>query len=216
MSRLLPFAVFGLLAGCASSGEESEASNASLSGTTPLAAASAIAGTFDGSSTVYGLDANDQVVIKSTFTEHIVAENPVLADDRAYVTVTDTMTFSSGQTQTIPWEEGYQINPDGSTGSRYYTVRIPQVPPQTTIELATNDQGGAEFDIPFVARTDVHALGLEGKELTFAKHHMTKNVILRDGVEVDVLTRVTTIRWNQNGSEKTKTFVSLSGYQQRL
>src|SRR5215469_15317247 len=58
----------------------------------------AIAGTFVGSWTMFGIDGRGQVVRKSAWIDTMKAQNPLRNNDRAYVTTMDEMTFEGRPT----------------------------------------------------------------------------------------------------------------------
>jgi hypothetical protein len=78
-------------------------------------------GTYTGSWTSYGLDANGQVVKQVAWTDTVKAENPVVEKSRAFVTTADEMIFEGGRIppMTVPGKEGYLLNSNGSLGEYF-------------------------------------------------------------------------------------------------
>src|ERR1044072_1797084 len=82
----------------------------------------AIAGTFKGEWAMFGIDGKGEVVKRVSWTDVIKAENPTVKGDRAFVTITDEMTFTDSR---IPprktvGTEGYLLNQDGSLGDYFF------------------------------------------------------------------------------------------------
>ena len=68
-----------------------------------------MAGTYVGSWTMFGIDAEGQVVEYSSWTDTVKAENPQMDGDRAYVLATDEMVFENSNIppMEVSWKEGY-------------------------------------------------------------------------------------------------------------
>jgi len=188
--------------------------SAGASAPTALAAAKSIVGVYSGSSTIYGFDAHDSLQPVFQFSEVIEAKDPTVQNGRAFVSVTDTMTFPGGGHTTIPWTEGFHVNPDGTAGARYFAYQIPNVPAEETLENALNPTS-ATFDTD-VSDRDIQQLGFSGRNVTYKKHTTVKQVVTNGNVETDVITRFTMISWKDAaGAQRSRQFVSMTGFQTR-
>lgn len=172
---------------------------------TPLEAASALVGAYSGSWEAFGLDANGDVVSKSTWTDEVVAANPVVTKDRAYVTVTDTLSISGGGMFAVNFEEGFLLAPDGGVGDHYFTYQGTDVieRPIGAFTYAYETE---------VSSYDLPQIGIAAEDVVWAKHATTRVVTRAEGVDTDWITRVTTIQWKDAQAKvQGKQFVSMRG-----
>ena len=169
----------------------------------------AIAGTYAGSWTMFGMGADGQVVKRAGWTDVIRAENPVVKDDRAYVQITDEMTFEGGR---IPprktvGTEGYLLNKDGTLGDYFFetngqTYRMQKLSPDTwAYSIAADPRELAQLGFP---------------NATSGRHALVKVITFEQGVETHRVSRVTTVSWKDaEGKERWTQFVSLQGFHKR-
>src|SRR2546422_8983103 len=78
----------------------------------------ALVGTYSGSWKSFGIDAQGQVVPKSTWADSLKALKPVREAQRAWVSTEDVMVFEgrAGAPFKGPGKEGYRLSPDGTLG----------------------------------------------------------------------------------------------------
>lgn len=189
----LALALGAMTIGCASTGAESA-----------LDAASKIAGTYTGQWSMYGL-ADGHVVEKASWTDRLEAGHSVEDHGRAYVEVTDTMTFANGQTRTSKFIEGYSAKPDGSAGDRFYEIggtatHFKKLTERDWVYQATPDPGELWF------------LGVNPQDVVFASHVTTKTTTFEGPIDTDHVTRLTTIQWKDaDGKIHSTQFVSMKG-----
>lgn len=170
---------------------------------------SAIAGTYAGSWTVFGLDEKGQTVKRAAWTDVLKAENPVNQKDRAFVTITDEMTFEGGRIppRKTQGAEGYLLNKDGSLGDYYFETagqvyRFQKLSPDTWA-----------YVIPADAR-ELAQLGFTN--VVSGQHTLVKVITSEQGVETHRISRVTTVNWKDaEGKERWTQFVSLQGFHKR-
>ena len=164
----------------------------------------AIAGTYTGSWASYTINDKGEVFKQTSWTDTITARKPTVAADRAYVEVTDEMTFEGGKIppQKIVGKEGYLLNKDGSLGD-YFTEFFGQ-----TILMKKLGADVWVYTTPAAAR-DFMPLG---DKFISATHVYVKTVSFDQGAELHHISRVTTVRWKDaEGKERTMQFVSLQG-----
>jgi hypothetical protein len=172
-------------------------------------AAAKIAGKYSGHWALYGV-ADGKVVEKASWTDTLTATNPTRAAGKAYVDVTDLMTFPDGTTRTSTFQEGYLESADGSVGERFYDIHG-----QKTLfrKLTDNDwsyQSGVDAG-------ELWFLGFNPKTVVTASHVAVKSTTLEGNVDTDHVTRVTTIQWRDvDGSLKSVQFVSMKGEHTRV
>lgn len=169
----------------------------------------AIAGTYAGAWTLFGVDENGQAVKRAAWTDIIRAENPVVKSERAYVTVTDEMSFEGGRIppRKTQGAEGYFLNKDGSLGDYYFETagqiyRFQKLSPETWAYVVTAD-----------AR-ELAQLGFSN--VISGQHVLVKVITSEQGVETHRISRVTTVSWKDaEGKERWTQFVSLQGFHKR-
>lgn len=170
---------------------------------------SAIAGTYKGAWTIFGVDEAGQSVKRASWTDVIKGENPVVKGDRAYVTVTDEMTFEGGRIPPRKTQgmEGYFINKDGSLGD-YFFEGAGQV---------YRFQRLAKDTWAYVVPADPRELAQLGfANVVSGQHALIKVVTSEQGVETHRISRVTTVNWKDaEGKERWTQFVSMQGFHQR-
>jgi len=165
----------------------------------------AIAGTYTGSWTMFGIDQAGQVVKRAAWTDVIKAENPVVKDDRAYVTTLDEMTFEGGRIppRKVQGTEGYILNKDGSVGDYYF---------ETFGKVYRMQKLGTDtwaYTIPADPR-DLAQLGFSN--VSYGQHSLIKVVTNEQGAETHRISRVTTVNWKDaEGKDHWIQYVSLQG-----
>jgi hypothetical protein len=172
-------------------------------------AAKKIAGKYTGTWTMYGIE-NGKVARKAAWTDVLTAGNPTEEKDRAFVQVSDVMTFTDGTTRTSNFIEGYISNADGSVGDRFYdlggtTTHFKQLTQNDWSYQATPADGELWF------------LGFDPKTVVSASHVAIKTTTFDGSLDTDHVTRMTTIQWKDaTGALKSTQFVSLQGEHRRM
>jgi hypothetical protein len=172
-------------------------------------AVTAIAGTFKGEWTMFGIDGKGEVVKRFSWSDVIKAENPTLKNDRAFVTITDEMTFADSR---IPprktvGSEGYLLNKDGSLGDYFF---------ETSGQLVRMKQLRKDiwaYSLPASVQ-ELASLGFSN--VISGEHTLVKVVTAEQGVETHRITRLTTVNWKDGeGKERWIQFISLQGYHKK-
>ncbi|MGB7921741.1 MAG: hypothetical protein WCF57_00720 [Pyrinomonadaceae bacterium] len=169
----------------------------------------AIAGTYTGSWTMYGVDEKGQTVKRVAWTDVIKAENPVATGDRAYVSITDEMTFEGGR---IPprksqGTEGYMLNADGSLGDYFIEVSGQRY------RMQKLGKDAWAYAAPADPR-EVASLGFSN--VLSAQHALVKVVTQEEGIETHRISRLTTVNWKDaEGKQRWTQFISLQGFHKR-
>lgn len=169
----------------------------------------AIVGDYVGAWTSYGLNNQGEIVQQAMWTDSLKAENPVVANNRAYVTTSDALIFAGGKIPptSVSGKEGYSLNPNGSLGDYFIEVYG-----QTYI-MSKIGENVWSYVTPASAR-EFPALGKEG--FISAQHVLIKVITFEQGIETHNISRLTTLRWKDiDGKERTTQFVSLQGRHQR-
>lgn len=169
----------------------------------------ALAGTYTGSWTLFGVDDMGQVVKRMAWTDTIKAANPERTSDRAFVTTVDEMTFEGVQAPPfkVQGKEGYFLTKDGSLAD-YFIESNGQV----------NRMAKLADDVwCYAAPTAAQELARLGFPNGAAGRHVLVKVVTREqGVETHRISRVTTVSWkDKDGTERTLQFVSLQGSHKR-
>jgi len=168
-----------------------------------------VVGTYTGSWTIYGLDANGQVIKQAAWTDTLKAENPVVEKSRAFVTTSDEMIFEGGRIppMKVSGKEGYLLNSDGSLGE-YFIETYGQ-----TYKMQKLGENVFAYSVPAAAQ-ELARLGVAN--VLSAQHTLIKVVTFEQGVETHNISRLTTVRWKDaSGKERTMQFISLQGRHQR-
>lgn len=169
----------------------------------------AIAGTYTGAWTMYGIDEKGQVVKRYAWTDTIRAENPTVAGNRAFVTITDEMTFEGGRIppRTSRGTEGYVLNPDGSPGDYFIeasgqSYQMKRLGKDAWAYSATADP------------RELASLGFPN--VISAQHVLVKMITNEGGAETHRISRLTTVNWKDaEGKDRWIQFVSLQGFHKR-
>lgn len=169
----------------------------------------AIAGTYTGAWTMYGVDEKGQAVKRVAWTDVIRAENAVVKGDRAYVTITDEMTFEGGRIPPRKTQgmEGYLFNKDGSLGDYFFETSGKTY----RFQKLANDTWA--YSVPADAR-ELAQLGFSN--VVSGQHVLVKVVTSEQGIETHRISRVTTVNWKDaDGKERWTQFISLQGFHKR-
>ncbi len=176
----------------------------SYAGESALAAAKKIAGNYTGSWALYGV-VDGNVVIKSRWTDVLTATEPVQDSGRAFVKVTDVMTFSDGSARTSKFEEGYLANADGAAGDRFFELNG-----STVVFRKLTDNNWAFSTVP--DENELRFLGFDPRTVLSASHITVKTTTLQGNTDTDHVTRVTTVQWKDAaGALMSMQFVSMNG-----
>jgi len=168
-----------------------------------------LVGTYTGSWTVYGLDANGQVIKQAAWTDTLKADNPVVEKSRVFVTTNDEMIFEGGRIppMKVAGKEGYLLNSNGSLGE-YFIETYGQ-----TYKMQKLGENVSAYSVP-AAPQELARLG--AANVLSAQHTLIKVVTFEQGVETHNISRLTTVRWKDaNSNERTTQFISLQGRHQR-
>jgi hypothetical protein len=168
-----------------------------------------LVGTYTGSWTIYGLDANGQVIKQAAWTDTIKAENPVVEKSRAFVTTSDEMIFEGSgiPPMKVSGKEGYLLNSDGSLGEYFI---------ETNGQIYKMQKLGENVFAYSVPAAPQELAGLGTANVLSAQHTLIKVVTFEQGVETHNISRLTTVHWKDaNGKERTTQFISLQGRHQR-
>ena len=167
-------------------------------------------GTYTGSWTSYGLDANGQVIKQAAWTDTLKAEKPVVEKSRAFVTTSDEMIFEGGRIppMKVSGKEGYLLKSDGTLGE-YFIETYGQ-----TFKMQKLEENVFAYSVP-AAPQELARLG--AANVLSAQHTLIKVVTFEQGVETHNISRLTTVRWKDtsSGKERTTQFISLQGRHQR-
>ena len=181
----------------------------SYGGESALAAAGKIAGSYTGNWAIYGV-VDGNVVMKSKWTDVLTATEPVQSPGRAFVSVTDDMTFADGSVKTTKFEEGYFVNADGTAGERFYELNGSAV-----VFRKLTDNDWAFYTVP--SEEELRFLGFDPKTVLSASHITVKTTTLQANTETDHVTRITTVQWKDAaGSIMSIQFVSMNGTHARI
>jgi len=168
-----------------------------------------VVGTYTGSWTSYGLDANGRAIKQAAWTDTLKAENPVAEKGRVFVTTSDEMIFEGGRIppMKVAGKEGYVLNSDGSLGD-YFIETYGQ-----TYKMRKLGENVFAYTIP-AAQQELARLG--AINALSAQHTLVKVITSEQGVETHNISRLTTVRWkDSSGKERTTQFISLEGQHQR-
>jgi hypothetical protein len=177
---------------------------ASMAAESALDAAKRISGKYTGQWKMYGI-AGGLVVEKASWTDVLEASDATESKGKAFVEVTDVMTFRDGTTRTTKFIEGYVANADGSAGDRFYEIQgkttfFKKLTDRDWVYQATPDPGELWF------------LGFDPKDVISASHVATKTTTYEGNLDTDHVTRLTTIQWRDtSGSTQTTQFISMKG-----
>jgi hypothetical protein len=174
-----------------------------------LDTAQKITGKYLGQWTMYGVAAG-QIVEKAAWTDVLEAGKATESNGRAFVEVTNVMTFLDGKTLTVAFIEGYTANADGTAGDRFYEIQG-----KTTLFKRLTDNDWAYQTTPDPG--ELWFLGFNPKDVLSASHVTTKTTTYEGDLETDHVTRLTTIQWKDaDGKIKSMQFVSMKGTHTRL
>jgi len=168
-----------------------------------------LAGNYKGAWTMYGIDEKGEVVKRMAWTDTVKAEMPQVKDRRAYVTITDEMTFEGGKIPPFKMEskEGCILKRDGTPGDGFV-----EAAGQTHLMVKLDD-GVWTYTSPAAAQ-ELGRMGFP-KDAS-GKHVLVKVVTKEDGVETHRISRVTTVTWkDKEGKERALQFISLKGHHKR-
>ena len=173
-------------------------------GGSALDEAKKIEGAYTGSWALYGV-VDGNVVIKSRWTDVLTATEPVQNPGRAFVNVTDVMTFADGSLKTSRFQEGYFANADGTAGDRFYEMNG-----STVVFRKLTDNDWAFYTVP--NEGELRFLGFDPKAVISASHMTVKATTFQGGGSTDHVTRVTTVQWKDAaGTLMSIQFVSMNG-----
>jgi hypothetical protein len=169
----------------------------------------ALAGTYAGAWTMYGIDEKGEVVKRMAWTDTMTAGRPEVKGDRAYVTTADEMTFdgAKGPPFKVEGAEGYYLAKGGGLGDSFIEAH------GQVHRLAKLGDDVWTYAAP-AAEQDLARLGFP--KGASGRHVVVKVVTTERGVETHRVSRVTTVSWkDKGGTERALQFVSLQGYHKR-
>ena len=169
----------------------------------------AIAGTYTGTWTMYGIDDKGQIIKRVTWTDTIKAENPQIKDDRAFVTITDEMLFEGiyAPPRKSVGAEGYLLNKDGSLGD--YFMEFGQM--RYRMQRLNKDVWSY---VVTASPSELASLGF--KNIISGQHILVKVITYEQGIETHRISRLTTVNWKDaDGKDRWIQFVSLQGFHKR-
>ncbi|MBY0230874.1 MAG: hypothetical protein K2W96_16435 [Gemmataceae bacterium] len=169
----------------------------------------ALAGSYAGSWTMFGIDGKGEVVKKMAWTDTVKAERPEVKDGRAQVAVSGEMAFEGGKPPPFRFKgkEGYLLKKGGGLGD-YFTEMAGET--RVMAKLGEGTWAGASE----ASEADLMRLGFP-KGAT-GTHVMVKAVGEEKGVETHRITRLTTARWkDKDGKERVLQFTSMKGHHTR-
>ncbi|MFC2156703.1 hypothetical protein ACFLT9_02575 [Acidobacteriota bacterium] len=168
----------------------------------------ALAGTYTGSWTMFGLDKEGTIIKKMSWTDVLEALNPEIKNGRAFVTTIDIMVFDGNiPPQKVTGKEGYFLNEDGSLGD-YFMEMAGQ-----TVKMIQIDQDVWTYTSP-VNPYEYSIMGVTN--VSYAKHVLFKVITREDEVETHRISRVTTVHWTgKDDKEQWIQFISLQGIHKR-
>jgi hypothetical protein len=169
----------------------------------------ALAGTYTGSWTMYGIDEQAKVVKRAAWTDTMKAVDPQVKGDRAFVNTSDEMVFEGGQVPPFKVQgmEGYLLKSDGAVGDYFIEIS------GQTNRLVKVGENVWCYTTPSTAQ-ELARLGFP-KDAS-GQHVLVKVVAKEQGRETHRISRLTTVNWkDKEGMERSLQFVSLQGHHQR-
>ena len=166
-------------------------------------------GNYTGAWTMYGIDANGEVVKRMTWTDTLKATGAEAKGDRAFVSWACEQVFdgAKGPPRRSAGKEGFFLTKDGSLGDNYLemfgqTTRVMKLSPKSWSYATT------------AAPQELAALGFP--KGAAGEHVTVKMVATEKGVETHHITRLTAVTWtDKDGRERVTQFVSMKGYHKR-
>ena len=166
-----------------------------------------LAGEYAGSWTMFGITLTGEVARIMGWSDVIRAGNPTNDTHRAYVTTSDEMTFEGRPPMTLPGQEGYELNSDGSLGNYFI-----QTAGQTFKMVKLSDNAWAYATA--ATAQDLRRMGFP--KGASGQHVVVKVVSQEQGAETHRISRLTTVKWTDSGGqEKMIQFISLQGTHKR-
>lgn len=189
----------GLLTLFATNGLKAQAPKA------PSNTAADLTGTYQGTWTMYGIDAAGSPQKRASWSDVLVASAPVTEAGRSFVTTADTMTFDGGRIppMTIKGREGYLDGPAGSRGQYFIEMNGGTTQP-------TELSKGVWVFSSVASPQELTQMGFPNP--ISGRHTTVKIVTTEAGLEVHHITRVSTVNWKDaEGKDRWIQFVSLEG-----
>ncbi len=174
-----------------------------------LQAVEAIAGTYEGSWTMYGLDASDESTVAMTWTDVSTATDPTADDTRAWASVLDIMdTDQYGQMES-EFIEGYMIEDDCSVGVRFMEMD------GVVTEMPEIEDGHSQWQTELNTSELWFYENVDTTNLVSGYHTTDKLVSYPDGLETHEVTRTTHIEYTSGSDTVVVDFVSMEGSHQK-
>jgi hypothetical protein len=167
-----------------------------------------MAGRYTGAWTLYGIDDKGAVTKRAAWTDTVTAEKPEVKGDRAFVSLTDEMTFEGrNEPFAMRGTEGYFLKKDGGVGD-YFIETAGQI--KRMVRLGENVW-------TYATAASAQELGQLGfPQNASGQHVLVKVVTTERGVETHRISRLTTASWkDKDGTERWLQFVSLQGFHKR-
>ena len=167
-----------------------------------------MAGRYTGAWTLFGIDEKGTVTKRAAWTDTVTAEKPEVKGDRAFVSLTDEMTFEGrNEPFTMRGTEGYFLKKDGGVGD-YFIETAGQI--KRMVRLGENVW-------TYATAASAQELGQLGfPQNASGQHVLVKVVTTERGAETHRISRLTTASWkDKDGTERWLQFVSLQGFHKR-
>jgi len=167
-----------------------------------------MSGEFVGVWTSYKYSPNGDIVKSMSWKDTVLTMNPVINDTMAYVNVKSTMTFDN--THIPPYKMEFQEGFDVSKGKIIdHFFRVMGVK-----SIETKVSNNTYIISQPVSSYELNQLGFSS---ALEAYHTTVKLTLNvSGKEVQKITRITTVVWENNSKTETVQFVSLEGYHERI
>ncbi len=175
-----------------------------------LASLETIAGEYTGEWTLRGVDETGAPKVVMSWTDEVsVPFEPIREPGRAYLSVTDEMTFEGPvPARTVTFKEGFLVADDGSVGERFFNQGDGGAVVETELApgVYTFSQVATPEELATLGFTDANP-----------GTHVTVKTTTRDGsVEQEHISRVTTAQWRDaDGRPHTTQMVTLEGMHRR-
>ncbi|MFC1573114.1 hypothetical protein ACFL6M_05890 [Candidatus Eisenbacteria bacterium] len=168
-----------------------------------------LVGTYVGTWSSFGIDETGRAVKRFAWADTMIAGDPVISGERAFVTTSDRMTFEGGVAppMTIPGTEGFFLNEDGSLGDRFFEMY------GQTYRMQKLGENSWAYTMP----ASPHELTWLGFPADVQGAHVLLKVVTHEGgIETHRVSRVSTLSWTDaDAGEQCVQYTSLQGYHRK-